>query len=135
MLTRPGVLLRLEGLFVLLAALTAYATLLHGRWWTFAVFFLAPDLSLLGYAAKSWPRFAAALYNAAHTYVLPLLLALAAAKAGWRIGELAAAVWLAHIAFDRLLGFGLKYPESFKQTHIQAADAKIGDKSLTIAAG
>ena len=135
MLTRPGVLLRLEGLFVLLAVLIGYATLLHGRWWIFAVFFLAPDLSLLGYAVKNRPGFAAALYNAAHTYVLPLLLVLAAAKAGWRTGELSAAIWTAHIAFDRLLGFGLKYPELFKQTHIQAADtAPSGTQRQTLLA-
>lgn len=123
MLTRPGVLLRLEGLLVLAATLLIYATLLHGHWWIFAVFFLAPDLSMLGYAVRDRPAFAAALYNAAHTYVLPLLLALAAWKADWRTGELSAAIWAAHIAFDRLLGFGLKYPQPFKQTHLQAADS------------
>lgn len=122
-LTRPGVLLRLEGLFVLVAALTIYATLLHGRWWIFVVFFLAPDLSLLGYALKDRPGLAAALYNSAHTYVLPLILALAAWTAGWRPGEVGAVIWAAHIAFDRVLGFGLKYPQSFKETHIQVADA------------
>ena len=125
MLARPGVLLRLEGLLVLAATLLVYATLLHGRWWIFAVFFLAPDLALLGYALKGRPAFAATLYNAAHTYVLPLILALAAWKAGWRTGELSSAIWTAHIAFDRLLGFGLKYPQSFKQTHLQAADAGV----------
>lgn len=124
MLTRPGVLLRLEGLFVLAATLTVYAAVLHGRWWIFAVFFLAPDLSLVGYAAKR-PAFAATIYNAAHTYVLPLLLALAAWRTGWRIGELSAAIWTAHIAFDRLLGFGLKCPQSFKETHLQVTDAGI----------
>lgn len=125
MLTRPGVLLRLEGLFVLAAALMVYATLLHGRWWIFVVFFLAPDLSLLGYAFKNRPGLAAALYNSAHTYVLPLLLAVAAWTAGWRPGELAAVIWAEHIAFDRLLGFGLKYPQSFKETHLQVADTAL----------
>ena len=123
MLTRPGVLLRVEGLFVLAAALMVYATLLHGRWWIFVVFFLAPDLSLLGYALKDRAGLAAALYNSAHTYVLPLLLALAAWTAGWHPGELGAVIWAAHIAFDRVLGFGLKYPQRFKETHLQVVDA------------
>lgn len=134
MLTRPGVLLRLEGLIVLVAALTVYATFLHGRWWIFVVFFLAPDLSLLGYAVKDQPALAAALYNAAHTYVLALLLALVAWIAGWQIGMLAAAIWTAHIAFDRLLGFGLKYPQSFKETHLQVADTGMALASRPVVA-
>jgi hypothetical protein len=122
MLTKPGVLLRLEGGFVLLTAIAGYARVLHGSWWVFAVFFLAPDLSLLGYAARRHLAMAAALYNAAHSYVLPVILA------GWSwwmrapAGEVAAAIWIAHIAFDRLLGFGLKYPEAFKPTHLQTVE-------------
>jgi hypothetical protein len=119
MLTKPGVLLQLEGGFVLAATLACYARLLHGSWWIFAIVFLAPDLSLLGYAAKRRLAMAAALYNAVHSYLLPLALA------GWswwmRVhpAELAAAIWIAHIALDRLLGFGLKYSEAFKPTHLQ----------------
>jgi len=30
-----------------------------------------------------------------------------------------ALIWLAHIGFDRALGFGLKYPTHFKDTHLQ----------------
>jgi hypothetical protein len=28
-------------------------------------------------------------------------------------------IWSAHIGFDRLLGFGLKYDTAFKDTHLQ----------------
>jgi hypothetical protein len=122
MLTKPAVLLRLEGGIVLAAAIVGYARVLHGSWWIFAVFFLAPDLCLLGYAARRHLAMAAALYNAAHTYLLPLALG------GWswwtnaHAGEAAAAIWIAHIALDRMLGFGLKYPEGFKPTHLQTAE-------------
>ena len=30
-----------------------------------------------------------------------------------------ALIWLAHIGMDRLLGYGLKYPSAFKDTHLQ----------------
>ena len=30
-----------------------------------------------------------------------------------------ALIWLAHIGVDRLLGYGLKYPTGFKDTHLQ----------------
>jgi hypothetical protein len=122
MLTKPGILLRIEAGCVLLAAIYYYARVLHASWWIFAVFFLTPDLSLLGYAAMRHLAAAAALYNAVHSYLLPLLLA------GWswsmhaHPGEVAAAIWIAHIAFDRLLGFGLKYPEAFKPTHLQTVE-------------
>lgn len=28
-------------------------------------------------------------------------------------------IWLAHLGFDRMLGFGLKYPTFFKDTHLE----------------
>jgi hypothetical protein len=30
-----------------------------------------------------------------------------------------ALIWLAHIGADRALGYGLKYPTAFKDTHLQ----------------
>ena len=35
------------------------------------------------------------------------------------LGELSL-IWTAHISMDRMLGYGLKYPASFKFTHIQS---------------
>jgi hypothetical protein len=29
-----------------------------------------------------------------------------------------AAIWAAHIGFDRMLGYGLKYSSSFNDTHL-----------------
>jgi len=118
MLTRPDLLLRLEALLVLLATLIGYAAL-HGRWWLFAVLFLVPDLSLIGYLARENQRFAASLYNAIHTYAGPLAIGLAAWKAHSTVTGQVAVIWIAHIAIDRLLGFGLKYAQGFKPTHIQ----------------
>jgi hypothetical protein len=28
-------------------------------------------------------------------------------------------IWLAHIGLDRAVGYGLKYPTAFKETHLQ----------------
>jgi hypothetical protein len=121
MLTRPDVLLRLEALLLLSASVAGYRVMLHGSGWLFALLFLAPDLSLSGYAAKQHMRFAAAVYNTAHNYILPALLGAAAWHwASPEAGQIAG-IWIAHIAFDRVLGFGLKFPESFKPTHIRSA--------------
>ena len=57
-------------------------------------------------------------YNAVHTYVGPLVLA------GYSFGSNRPAlvslslVWIAHIGLDRMLGFGLKYPTRFNDTHL-----------------
>jgi hypothetical protein len=121
MLTRPGVLLRLESLLALLAAVIGYRVALHGSLWLFALLFLAPDLSLAGYAGKRRPAFAASVYNVAHNYILPALLGAAAWHWASPRSARIAAIWFAHIALDRLLGYGLKFPEAFKPTHIQSA--------------
>jgi Domain of unknown function (DUF4260) len=105
--------LRLEGLTALLVATYLYA---HegGSWLAFAVLFFAPDVSFAGYVAG--PRVGAALYNLAHSYVGPLILAATLISAG--AGLTLALVWGAHIGFDRALGYGLKYPSAFGDTHL-----------------
>ena|ERR1700691_665378 len=116
----PSTLLQLEGLFLLALCCAAYQHLFPHRWLFFALLFLAPDLSLLGYTTRSL-RFAAALYNTGHTFTLPLLLGFASSLSGWHTGLALALIWCAHISFDRALGYGLKFAEAFKPTHIQRA--------------
>lgn len=107
--------LRLEGLTVLVAAVLAYGRL-DGGWLRFALLFLVPDLSMLAYLAG--PRIGAAAYNALHSYVGPLLLGIAGVLGGASDAVALALVWIAHIGFDRVLGYGLKYPTAFQRTHL-----------------
>jgi hypothetical protein len=116
----PSILLQIEGLLLLALACAAYQHLFPHRWLFFALLFLAPDLSLLGYTTNRL-RFAAALYNAGHTFTLPLLLGFASSLFGWHTGLALALIWFAHISFDRALGYGLKFAQGFKPTHIQRA--------------
>lgn len=59
------------------------------------------------------------VYIAVHNYVPPVLMgAIAIYSKNLLLGE-AGLIWIAHISVDRLLGYGLKYPLSFKLTHIQ----------------
>jgi len=116
MLTRPAILLKLEAALLFVATLLFYSHL-HLSWLLFAILFLAPDLSMLGYLAG--PRTGAALYNLAHTYATPLIV-LSAALSLHRTPFIAVAlIWIVHIALDRVLGYGLKYPTYFKDTHLQ----------------
>ena len=112
----PRVLLRAEGAAVFAAATTLF---FHGDhpWWLYLLLALAPDLAMLGYLAGA--RFGAVAYDTVHTYALPVALGAAGA-----IGDLAglvavALVWIAHIGADRALGYGLKYPTGFQDTHLQ----------------
>jgi hypothetical protein len=111
----PHVLLRLEGAIALAAASAAYAHL-GGRWGTFALLFLLPDLSMLGYLAG--PRWGSAAYNAAHTYLAPALLAALGVLLGTNALVALACIWAAHVGFDRMLGYGLKYGTAFGDTHL-----------------
>ena len=108
-------LLRLEGTVVLGVALAAYAQFGAG-WGVFALWLLAPDLSLLGYLAG--PRVGAALYNAAHSYVGPVLLLALGVFAALPWAVAGGLIWLTHIGLDRALGYGLKYAAGFAFTHL-----------------
>jgi Domain of unknown function (DUF4260) len=116
MLTRPPILLRTEEATILVATIFAYQHL-HHSWLLFAILFFTPDLFMLGYLLNT--RVGAATYNLAHTLTLPLILLLASYIEHWPTPSAIALIWTAHIAFDRLLGYGLKYPTLFKDTHLQ----------------
>lgn len=115
MLTNPTPLLRLEGLALLVVVLVAYGAL-GFSWWVFAALVLLPDLAMVAYARG--PRIGAAVYNLAHASVLPLALALVSYLSGRDGGLLVALAWLAHIGFDRMVGYGLKLPTGFHDTHL-----------------
>jgi Domain of unknown function (DUF4260) len=81
--------------------------------WFFALF-LVPDLSMLGYVFG--PRVGAVTYNTGHLYAWPVAL-LATALASHRSWAMTAAlIWIAHIAFDNVVGYGLKSPTGFEHT-------------------
>jgi hypothetical protein len=92
----------------------------HSSWWQLLVFAIAPDISLLlGMSpgvqrGQLHPR-AVPFYNAVHRFWAPAVLTLITFvlhEYGWTAGGLA---WIAHIAFDRSLGFGLRTPEGFQR--------------------
>jgi hypothetical protein len=117
-------LLRLEGLMLLSGMTLLYA---HSgeSWWLYAILFLAPDLSFAGYLAG--PRIGAIVYNAAHSYLAPTALMMAGFALAFPLALAIGTIWLAHIGFDRALGYGLKYAAGFSFTHL----GRIGGKATT----
>lgn len=110
-----AVILRSEALAALVAGVAVWIT--HGGsplWLLPAI--LLPDVSMAGYLVNS--RFGAMTYNAVHNWTL----ALSALGVGWSLGFepllLAGALLLAHVGMDRALGYGLKLPSDFRDTHL-----------------
>jgi Domain of unknown function (DUF4260) len=112
----PRVLLHAEGFAVAAAAIALY---FHAgyEWWLLVALVLVPDLSMIGYLAG--PTIGAAGYDVAHTYLLPIALAAIGVIANTEIAVQLGLIWLAHIGIDRAIGYGLKYPSGFKETHLQ----------------
>jgi len=108
-------LLRLEGLTLFVGMTLLYAVW-DGSWWVYALLFLVPDLSFLGYLAG--PKAGAILYNAAHSYLAPMVLMTTGFALSSPLVLSVAMIWLAHIGLDRALGFGLKYFAGFVFTHL-----------------
>lgn len=119
----PIRLLRLEGLALLVVAVVAYGWL-HRTvpaapgWGVFALLFLLPDIAMLAYLRS--PAAGATAYNLAHTETVPLVLAGLSVWLQLPVVGAGALIWLAHIGFDRMAGYGLKYPSAFGHTHLGA---------------
>jgi Domain of unknown function (DUF4260) len=113
---RPAAMLRIEGATMLVGSVLLY-WIVGGNWWLFGLLLLVPDLSAVGYLAG--PRVGAVVYNVFHSYPLPAALGIFGMLAGSPLTVSVALVWFAHIGMDRLMGYGLKYPTGFKDTHLQ----------------
>jgi hypothetical protein len=116
MLNKPGILLRMEGFLILSVSVLLYWQM-HFGWLIFVILLLAPDISMVGYLGGV--KIGASIYNLVHTLIGPLLLigfSLLTARNSLLAYGL---IWTAHIGMDRVMGFGLKYPTNFKDTHLQ----------------
>lgn len=108
-------LLKLEELLMFGLALFLFSGLDYGWGW-YTLLFFAPDLSMIGYLMK--PRLGSWTYNLIHHKGLAVAL--------YVLGSLLTIPWLmfagtllfGHSSFDRVLGYGLKYPDAFRNTHL-----------------
>jgi len=107
--------LRLEGLAAFAAGLAVFGAS-GGNWLLVVPLLLLPDVSAVGYLAG--PRVGAFTYNAIHNWVPGLaVLALGAWMASSAV-VLAGSILVAHVGMDRAVGYGLKLPSSFRDTHL-----------------
>lgn len=82
-------------------------------------------MSLAGYLAGS--RVGAISYNFAHSLVGALVVLATGVLLSAPIAVTAGIIWVAHIGFDRALGYGLKYSTGFKFTHLGVIGRKHTD--------
>ncbi len=108
---------RIEAAIVFVTAIALFAYLDHSLvWWLAVILFFLPDVSFAGYALG--PKVGAVVYNVVDVYALGMVfLAVGFAIGSGAVAALGA-LWMGHVGFDRMLGFGLKSPEGFKITHL-----------------
>jgi len=109
------VILKLEYVAILVSSwfLSVY---IGFSWWTFLLLFFLPDLSMLGYVAG--PKAGAFLYNTFHHYAVAIIVSMAGLILPDNNLLLCGLVLAGHSAFDRMLGYGLKYDTGFHNTHL-----------------
>jgi hypothetical protein len=107
--------LRLEGLAVFVAALAVYGAS-GGNWLFLVPLLLVPDVSAAGFLAG--PRVGTFTYNVIHNWVPGVAVLGLGAWLGSPAIVLAGSILVAHVGIDRAVGYGLKLPSSFHDTHL-----------------
>ncbi|OAB79914.1 DUF4260 domain-containing protein [Cochleicola gelatinilyticus] len=85
-------------------------------WWWFPALLLVPDIGMLGYLIN--PRLGAITYNVFHHKGIAIGILLAGMFLFGDLCTLIGVILFSHSAMDRMFGYGLKYPDSFQNTHL-----------------
>ena len=93
-------------------------------WWLWIILFLSPDISMLGYLVNA--RTGAFSYNLFHHKGVAILLTGAGYFGSFHGLMLTGILFFAHSSFDRIMGYGLKYGDDFKHTHLGWLNKKNG---------
>ena len=109
------VLLHVEGFAVFALSIYFYGYS-QFSWILFLILLLAPDISMLGYLLNN--KVGAMLYNLFHTYITAIIVIFLGVLLSNPTALAFGLIWSAHIGMDRMIGYGLKYPTEFKDTHL-----------------
>ncbi len=108
-------LLKLEELMMFALGIYLFDQLEYAWWW-FLVLVLAPDIGMLGYLFGN--KVGALAYNLFHHKGLAVLIYLVGSYTGLATCQLVGVILFSHASMDRILGYGLKYDQGFKYTHL-----------------
>ncbi len=109
------IILQIEEFAMLILAVYLF-TFTQYPWWLFAVLFLSPDIGMIGYLIN--PKVGSITYNLTHHKGIAIALYLAGIFLNVSMLQFTGILMFAHSSFDRVLGYGLKYKDAFKHTHL-----------------
>lgn len=112
----PSIFLHLDGAMLLFSSVLVYFHL-RGSWLLFIFLLFAPDISMISYYKDA--KIGGIMYNIFHSYLGPGILSIIGLFAGDVLLIKLGMIWFAHIGMDRMLGYGLKYPTNFNDTHFK----------------
>ena len=115
-------ILKLEELGMFCLSIILY-NMLGYSWWLYVLLILTPDISMLGYLVN--PKAGSITYNIFHHKGIAVLIYLIGMFSFNYPLVVAGIILFGHSSMDRFLGFGLKYGDAFKHTHLGA----IGEKT------
>ena len=108
-------LLKLEEAFMFGLSIFLFSKLDYAWWW-YPVLILTPDLSMVGYIMNT--RVGAITYNFIHHKALGISIYVLGAVLANQLLQLTGLILFGHSSIDRVLGYGLKYSDSFQNTHL-----------------
>ena len=109
-------LLIAEELFLFTGSVILYSVLTEYSWWMYALLFFLPDISFAAYLINT--KVGAFFYNLLHHKGVMIALILTGYFAQLPLVLAVGVVFLGHSAFDRIFGYGLKFSDDFKHTHL-----------------
>mgnify|MGYP000492365352 CR=1 FL=1 len=107
--------LKIEELLMFVLGIYLFSNLDFSWWWFLALIF-APDIGMLGYLVNS--KVGAIIYNIFHHKGIAIIIFLIGVYLNNQILQLAGIILFTHASLDRILGYGLKYFDAFKHTHL-----------------
>ena len=108
--------LKLEELAQFLIALH-FIFFSYSPWWVYLLLLIGPDVGMIGYVIN--PRVGAIAYNLFHHKGLAIAIAFSGHYLLHNDGvTLAGIILFGHASMDRIFGYGLKFSDHFKHTHL-----------------
>lgn len=108
-------LLKLEELGQLLLSLILFNHLDYA-WWVYPASILLPDISMIGYMVNT--KVGAWLYNFFHHKLIAIIFLVFGFGLNNSLLILSGVILFGHSAMDRIFGYGLKFNDNFKNTHM-----------------
>ncbi|NGP88899.1 DUF4260 domain-containing protein [Fodinibius halophilus] len=107
--------LKLEELGMFLLSIILF-TQTEFSWWWFPALILLPDIGMVGYAINN--RYGAYCYNLFHHKGIAVLFFGSGFFLKMPYLELTGIILFGHASMDRIFGYGLKFTNSFQNTHL-----------------